>query len=80
MSEPGNGKSRDRLVIFGGRSHPEFVAAVCAQLDHPVGEAQLRTFSDGAIEVKLEQNVRGRDVFLVRCGSQHEADYEWVYT
>ena len=75
MSEPGNGKSRDRLVIFGGRSHPEFAGAVCAQIDHPVGKAQLRTFSDGAIEVKLEENVRGRDVFFIQSGQDNPNDH-----
>lgn len=64
-------KAKDRLVIFGGRSHPAFAAAVCACLDHPMGQAQLRTFSDGAIEVKLEENVRGRDVFIIQSGQNN---------
>jgi len=68
MGEQGNGKARDRLAIFGGRSHPAFVEAVCAQIGHPVGKARLRTFVDEAIEVKLEENVRGRDVFVVQSG------------
>ncbi len=70
-TEQGNGKSRERLAIFGGRSHPAFAEAVCAQLGHPPGRAQLRTFSDGAIEVKLEENVRGRDVFLIQSGQDN---------
>ena len=64
-------KSRNRLAIFGGRSHPAFAERICAYLGHPVGQAQLRTFSDGAIEVKLEQNVRGRDVFFVQSGQDN---------
>jgi len=32
----GSGKSRERLVIMGGRSHPEFVRNLCRSLDHPV--------------------------------------------
>ena len=75
MSEQGNGRSREKLAIFGGRSHPSFTAAVCAHLDHPVGQAQLRTFSDGAIEVKLEQNVRGRDVFFIQSGQDNPNDH-----
>ncbi|HEU5315673.1 MAG TPA: ribose-phosphate diphosphokinase [Chloroflexota bacterium] len=75
MSEAGNGKSREELAIFGGRSHPVFTAAVCRQLDHPIGRAQLRTFSDGAIEVKLEQNVRGRDVFFIQSGQDNPNDH-----
>lgn len=71
----GNGKSRERLLIFGGRSHPEFVRAVCAQLGRPVGRARLRTFVDAAIEVKLEENVRGRDVFVVQSGQANPNDH-----
>jgi ribose-phosphate pyrophosphokinase len=69
------GRSRDRLVVVGGRSHPEFVASLCRWLDHPVGQVRLRTFSDGAIEVKLEENVRGRDVFVVQSGQANPNDH-----
>jgi ribose-phosphate pyrophosphokinase len=65
----------ERLVIIGGRSHPRFVEAVCAALEHPVGRARLRTFSDGAIEVKLEENVRGRDVFVIQSGQSQPNDH-----
>src|SRR5688572_23720812 len=74
-AEPGNGKSRDRLAIFGGRSHPAFAEAVCAQLGQPVGKARLRTFVDDAIEAKLEENVRGRDVFVVQSGQANPNDH-----
>jgi ribose-phosphate pyrophosphokinase len=66
---------RDRLVIIGGRSHPAFVDAVCAALGHQVGRTRVRTFSDGAIEVKLDENVRGRDVFVVQSGQARPNDY-----
>lgn len=71
----GSGKSRERLVILGGRSHPEFVRNVCRSLDHPVARVQTRTFSDGAIEVKLEENVRGRDVFIIQSGQANPNDH-----
>src|SRR3984893_3960858 len=70
-----SGKSRERLIILGGRSHPEFVRKLCQALDHPIGRAQTRTFSDGAIEVKLEENVRGRDVFIVQSGQANPNDH-----
>ena len=60
---------------MGGRSHPDFVAALCASLHHPVGKNRLRTFSDGAVEVKLEENVRGRDVFIVQSGQERPNDH-----
>jgi ribose-phosphate pyrophosphokinase len=60
---------------MGGRSHPSFVDAVCRTLNHGVGATRLRTFSDGAIEVKLEENVRGRDVFIVQSGQERPNDH-----
>ncbi|MGH2351526.1 MAG: ribose-phosphate diphosphokinase [Chloroflexota bacterium] len=68
-------KSWARVVICGGRSHPQFVKDVCRHLGHPVGQVRLRTFSDGAIEVKLEENVRGRDVFVVQSGQANPNDH-----
>src|SRR3984893_1619918 len=75
MRSDGNGKSRERLVIIGGRSHPEFVRHLCACLHHSIGRVRTRTFSDGAIEVKLEENVRGRDVFIVQSGHANPNDH-----
>ncbi len=69
------GKDRERLVVMGGRSHPGFVEAVCATLGHRVGKTRIRTFSDGAIEVKLEENVRGRDVFIIQSGQERPNDH-----
>ena len=68
-------RARDRLVILGGRSHPAFVEAICDAVGHPIGRARLRTFSDGAIEAKLEENVRGRDVFIVQSGQERPNDH-----
>jgi ribose-phosphate pyrophosphokinase len=68
-------RERDRLVIIGGRSHPAFVSAICQTLDHAVGLTRIRQFSDGAIEVKLEENVRGRDVFIVQSGQERPNDH-----
>ncbi len=60
---------------MGGRSHPRFVEAICHTLRHPQGKTRLRTFSDGAIEVKLDENVRGRDVFIVQSGHERPNDH-----
>lgn len=68
-------RARNRLVVMGGTSHPTFVEAICRALQHPIGKTRLRTFSDGAIEVKLEENVRGRDVFIVQSGHERPNDY-----
>jgi ribose-phosphate pyrophosphokinase len=70
-----DGPTRDRLMVMGGRSHPRFLEAICRTLEHPPGKTRLRTFSDGAIEVKLEENVRGRDVFVVQSGHERPNDH-----
>jgi ribose-phosphate pyrophosphokinase len=75
MGAEANGRSRERLVVISGRSHPEFVRRLCQFLDHPIGRVQIRTFSDSAIEVKLEENVRGRDVFIVQSGQANPNDH-----
>ena len=75
MRSSGAAHEDDRLIIFSGRSHPHFVEAVCSYLRRPVGRVRLRTFSDGAIEVKLEENVRGRDVFVVQSGQNNPNDH-----
>ncbi|MDP8922239.1 MAG: ribose-phosphate diphosphokinase [Chloroflexota bacterium] len=68
-------RSLARLAIVAGRSHPNFVARLCEQLQHPQSPARLRTFSDGAIEVKIEANVRGCDVFVVQSGHERPNDH-----
>jgi ribose-phosphate pyrophosphokinase len=68
-------RSLDRLAIVAGRSHPALVADLCAELGHPPSPARLRTFSDGAIEVKIEANVRGCDVFVVQSGHERPNDH-----
>ena len=65
----------ERLILVGGRSHPGFTEAIGATLAHPTDPVRLRTFSDGAIEVKYEANVRGRDVFIVQTGHANPNDH-----
>ena len=65
----------DRLVLIGGRSHPAFTEATAASLGIAPSPVRLRTFSDGAIEAKLEVNVRGRDVYIVQSGQANPNDH-----
>ena len=56
----------DPLILFSGNAHPAFTAAVAKVLKVPVGEALVGRFSEGEIRVKIKQNVRGRDVFVIQ--------------
>ncbi|MBI3395454.1 MAG: ribose-phosphate pyrophosphokinase [Spirochaetia bacterium] len=54
------------LVIFSGTANKPLAEEICEYLRMPMGRAAVKKFSDGEISVKLEDNVRGRDVFLVQ--------------
>ena len=54
------------LAIFSGRAHPELAASVCRSLEIPVGEAEVSEFSNENIFVRILENVRSRDVFIVQ--------------
>jgi ribose-phosphate pyrophosphokinase len=54
------------LKILAGSSSPSFAATVAAHLDAEVGRAYLKRFSDGESFVQVQDNIRGRDVFLIQ--------------
>ncbi len=54
------------MKIFGGNSNLPLVREICDCLGIPVGKAVVATFSDGESMVQLNENVRGRDVFVVQ--------------
>jgi len=56
---------RNHLKIFGGTSTRELAAGVCAHLDLPVGLGTVTRFPDGETMVKVDEDVRGRDVYVV---------------
>jgi ribose-phosphate pyrophosphokinase len=54
------------LVVFSGRAHPQLAQDICRHLRLPIGQAQVYEFSNENIFVKIEENVRGKDVFVVQ--------------
>jgi ribose-phosphate pyrophosphokinase len=57
---------REQLKIFAGTSGRALAQSMCEHLELPVGLAQTMQFPDGEILVKLEEDVRGRDCFIVQ--------------
>lgn len=57
---------RDKFQIFAGNSNPTLAEEVCAYLEVPLGKADVRRFSDGEINVRINDNVRGSDVFVIQ--------------
>jgi ribose-phosphate pyrophosphokinase len=53
-------------MIFTGNANPALAEAVAYHLQIPLGKATVGRFSDGEIMVEIEENVRGRDVFIVQ--------------
>jgi len=60
----------DNLKIFSGSSNPELAGAVCKYLRIPLGGAKTERFPDGEKALKLEDDVRGRDCFVVQSTSK----------
>ncbi|MBF6599826.1 MAG: ribose-phosphate pyrophosphokinase [Dehalococcoidia bacterium] len=54
------------LAIFTGRAHPALAEAICRSLEMPVGQAEIFEFSNENIFVRVLENVRSRDVFIVQ--------------
>ena len=57
---------RDHLKVFGARAGAELAAEVCDNLDLPVGAAHTELFPDGELIVRIEEDVRGRDCYVVQ--------------
>lgn len=54
------------LVVFAGNSNTQLVKDICRHIGIKLGEAQVKTFSDGEIQVEISENVRGKDVFVLQ--------------
>lgn len=54
------------LMLFTGNANPELAAKVAAELSIPLGDADVKKFSDGEINVAINENVRGKDVFIIQ--------------
>ena len=55
-----------RLKIFTGNANPELAREIAQYLGVSLGEANVSRFSDGEIQVKINESVRGADVFIVQ--------------
>jgi ribose-phosphate pyrophosphokinase len=54
------------LVVFTGNANPQLAKKVVDRLHIPLGAAQVSCFSDGEISVEINENVRGKDVFIIQ--------------
>ena len=56
----------DELRVFTGNAHPALARSVCDYLGIPLGEAEVFEFSNENIFVRILENVRQRDVFVIQ--------------
>ena len=63
------------LKIFSGSSNPELAWKICAHLDVPTGMASITRFPDGETFIKLEEDIRGRDIFVIQSICLDPNDY-----
>jgi ribose-phosphate pyrophosphokinase len=58
--------SSDNLLVFSGNANRPLAQSVCKELGVPMGRALVGKFSDGEVQVEIEENVRNQDVFVIQ--------------
>jgi ribose-phosphate pyrophosphokinase len=62
------------MMVFAGNANPELATAIAERLRLPIGRASVGQFSDGEVMVEIQENVRGRNVYVVQSTSQPTND------
>jgi ribose-phosphate pyrophosphokinase len=73
------GKAREReesgLLVFAGNANRPLAESVCHELNVPLGKALVSRFSDGEVQVEIEENVRRQEVFVIQPTSAPSAEH-----
>ncbi|HOX10063.1 MAG TPA: ribose-phosphate diphosphokinase, partial [Candidatus Omnitrophota bacterium] len=59
-------KINGNLLIFSGNANPALAKRICAHLKVRLGNASIDKFNDGEIRVRVDEDVRGKDVFIIQ--------------
>jgi ribose-phosphate pyrophosphokinase len=54
------------MAVLSGNANPELAQRIARHLKQPLGRIQVGRFSDGEVRVEVDENVRGREVFIVQ--------------
>ena len=65
----------DGILIFSGNANRPLAEAIGQELGIPLGKALVGTFSDGEVQVEIEENVRRQEVFVIQPTSAPTADH-----
>jgi ribose-phosphate pyrophosphokinase len=56
----------ERFKVLSGTAHPDLAHEICSHLDVPLASAYVGRFPDGEIDIKVHDDMRGTDVFLIQ--------------
>ena len=72
MGDPFMATGFGELKVFPGSAHPELTREIASFLGVPVGQSRLRRFPDTEVSFQIDENIRGKDVFIVQptCASR----------
>lgn len=62
------------MLVFTGNANRGLAAAICEKLNVPLGKALVGRFSDGEVQVEIEENVRRQEVFVIQPTCAPTAD------
>lgn len=64
-----------QIAVFSGSAHPQLARDICTQLGVPLLPTKVKRFSNDCLEVQLQANCRGQDVFLIQTLSAPVQDH-----
>lgn len=64
----------NNIVVFGGDSHPELVAAICENLNIAQSKVEMGKFANGETSIRVRSSVREKDVYVIQSGCGHVND------
>jgi len=69
-------------MVFAGNANPALANNIARHIGVPLGNASITKFSDGEISVELNENVRGKDVFIIQptCAPANDSIMELMLT
>ncbi|MEC7684650.1 MAG: ribose-phosphate pyrophosphokinase [Pseudomonadota bacterium] len=69
-------------MVFTGNANPELASAIARHIGVPLGHASISKFSVGEVSVELNENVRGKDVFIIQptCAPTNDSIMELLLT
>ncbi|MEX1197717.1 MAG: ribose-phosphate pyrophosphokinase [Pseudohongiellaceae bacterium] len=72
----------NNLMVFTGNANPVLAENIARHIGIPVGKADIGKFSDGEVAVEIQENVRGKDVFIIQptCAPTNDSLMELLLT